>query len=146
MHFALVQSLIPTQILRLVLYHEIVKVPFLVHFYSKNGYPWRISNYLSIRIPPNILDIRYPGYPYWKLYFTPLVSASNSGNLEIAKLLVQNGALVDIKNDKSFIAAPLSIASCRGHLEIAKLLLQNGADIECRGYNIKESSLYQAAK
>ena len=66
--------------------------------------------------------------------------------LKIAELLVKNGALVDIKNDKSFIAAPLSIASCRGHLEIAKLLLQNGADIECRGYNIKESSLYQAAK
>lgn len=51
--------------------------------------------------------------------------AVTDGNLEIAKLLIENGAIIDAPYYKH---SPLQIALLRD-FEIAVLLLENGADI-----------------
>ena len=49
------------------------------------------------------------------------------GNLEVAKLLLANGA--DIEQADEVYATPLYIAARHGHLEIVDLLLSNGAQV-----------------
>ncbi len=56
----------------------------------------------------------------------PLEYACLKGNLEIAKLLVENGAKIDgIKND----GEPLEISCRRPNLELVQYLVENGADV-----------------
>ena len=59
-----------------------------------------------------------------------MILVSKQGHKEIVKLLLQNGADVNIKDDKQ--GSPLHYASLKGHSEIAKLLLLYGADVECQ--------------
>lgn len=56
-----------------------------------------------------------------------MVSASLKGDLELVKLLLENGADVDEVN---FIdSTPLNIAAQIGNLELVKLLLEKGANV-----------------
>lgn len=65
---------------------------------------------------------------------TPLTSTCGSGQLEIVKILIENGADIHIDQDR-----PL-LASCEyGHIEIVKFLLEKGARIYA------DSPLYEAA-
>jgi len=59
---------------------------------------------------------------------TPLMIASRDGNLELAKLLIENKANLDAK-DRNDNSTPLAFAIQSRHGEIVKLLLQHGADI-----------------
>ncbi|XEV04947.1 hypothetical protein FSHL1_010234 [Fusarium sambucinum] len=65
----------------------------------------------------------------------PLMSAAMSGSLEIARLLVENGALLEVTDNRG--NTPLHAASLRGHIEIARFLLEKGANIESRNNNQK---------
>lgn len=58
--------------------------------------------------------------------WTPLCYAAVrvSGDIEVAKLLVDNGADVNMPADRP----PLVISSTYGHIEFAKYLLENGAN------------------
>ena len=58
---------------------------------------------------------------------TPLMLATQKGNLQIVKLLLENGASVDKQEE---VLTPLMFASNRGDLEIVKLLLENGANVD----------------
>jgi len=58
----------------------------------------------------------------------PLVIAADKGYLEMTKLLVSEGAVVELKTDDTELT-PLIYASSRGHLDIAKYLISNGAGI-----------------
>ena len=57
----------------------------------------------------------------------PLYHAVNNGNLEIVKLLVENGADVNVKNVVG--QTPLHEAARCGYFEIVKYLIDKGADI-----------------
>ena len=56
--------------------------------------------------------------------------ASINGYFEIVKLLLNNGALVEAKNNTDVTS--LMLASHYGYLEITELLLDNGAIIEAK--------------
>jgi ankyrin repeat protein len=61
---------------------------------------------------------------------TPLMSASERGHGDIARLLVDRGADVSAKNTRSMTA--LMYASRGGHVDIAKLLVDRGADVNAK--------------
>ena len=54
-----------------------------------------------------------------------LYTASQNGHVEIARMLVDAGALIDKTTKKG--RTPLSIASQNGYLEIVKILIDAGA-------------------
>jgi ankyrin repeat protein len=56
---------------------------------------------------------------------TPIQAAAFEGNLEIARLLIENGA--DLSR-KTGLGSPLSIAERHGHHEFLELLRQHGAE------------------
>ena len=72
---------------------------------------------------------------------TALHCAALSGNLEMAKILINKGASVNAKNN--WADSPLDSAASGGHLEMAKLMLEKGTKVnnEEEGCN----SLGQAA-
>ena len=59
--------------------------------------------------------------------YTALMIASAYGRVEIAKMLLDNHANVNIKDAEG--ATAIILASMRGHFNIVKLLLENGANI-----------------
>ena len=64
---------------------------------------------------------------------TPLHTAASANHVEIARLLIQRGARVNVKDDSD--NAPLHLAIHGGHGELAKLLIESGAYIHSRNYN-----------
>ena len=64
---------------------------------------------------------------------TPLHTAASANHVEIARLLIQRGARVNVKDDSD--NAPLHLAIHGGHGELAKLLVESGAYIHSRNYN-----------
>ncbi|VUC26305.1 unnamed protein product [Clonostachys rosea] len=75
------------------------------------------------------LMINTTGYSAWP----PLCLAAQHGNLEIASLLIQNGANVDISNQVGW--TPLHICSKYGHAELAELLIAHGANVNATDSN-----------
>ena len=64
---------------------------------------------------------------------TLLIHAIEHNQYDIAKILIERGADVDMKGEKE---TPLTLAAMKGNIEIAKLLLDNYANIEKRNcYN-----------
>jgi hypothetical protein len=61
---------------------------------------------------------------------TPLHSAAANGHIEIARLLLQNGADVNAKENDGY--TPLHYAAFQGHVDILHLLVENGADLEAQ--------------
>jgi ankyrin repeat protein len=57
---------------------------------------------------------------------TKLMKASEKGNFEMVKFLVENGAHPNVKNRSGWTA--LMYASEKGNFKIVKLLVENGAD------------------
>jgi len=74
--------------------------------------------------------------------FTALHYAASHGHVEIAKLLLANGADVNAMTDKA--ATPLQYAVWYGGKETVQLLLSNKADTEVQG-EIGGTPLYDAA-
>lgn len=58
---------------------------------------------------------------------TPLIEAAANGHLDVVRLLVENGADVNLKGEAW--EGPLHFAAERGHVEIVQFLLDHGADI-----------------
>ncbi|KAL6054540.1 Ankyrin repeat domain-containing protein [Balamuthia mandrillaris] len=70
----------------------------------------------------------YPSnYPFTK---TPLLVATERGDLDMVRLLLTNGAQPSIDCVGFKGHTPLSLAASKGHIEVAKLLLDNGAQVE----------------
>jgi ankyrin repeat protein len=62
--------------------------------------------------------------------------ASKKGNLEIVRLLLENGADVHVENDDA-----LRLASQEGHLEMVRLLLEKGVNVNAKyGHALRAAS------
>ncbi len=64
------------------------------------------------------------------LGWTPLHGASKSGNLELVKFLIEEGADVNAPDEVGM--TPLHLAAKHGHSEVVKLLIQKKADPHVR--------------
>ncbi|NEO87210.1 MAG: ankyrin repeat domain-containing protein [Spirulina sp. SIO3F2] len=68
--------------------------------------------------------------------WTPLMCAAHFGQLEIAKILIKNGADLDARIEEDWNMTTrggwtaLTYAACQGHIEIVKLLVGHGADVD----------------
>ena len=79
------------------------------------------------------------------VYYTPLMYACSLGNNKIAKILIENGANTESRNE--FLDTPLILATEKGNLELVKILLENGADIEARNlFGMKSYFFYHDDK
>ena len=64
---------------------------------------------------------------------TPLHKAASVNHIEMVKLLLENGANINVKDDSDH--SPLHLAIHGGHGELAKLLIESGAYIHSKNYN-----------
>ena len=71
-----------------------------------------------------------------------LHEAADKGYPEVAKLLLENGADVDVRAFYNY--TPLFYASKKGHVKVAKVLLENGADSNARQFD-QNTPLHYAA-
>ena len=71
---------------------------------------------------------------------TALMYAAAAGDLEMARLLLENGAPINAQTDVGTTA--LMFAAAFGHVEVVRFLVENGADIHIQnGYNYTALSL-----
>lgn len=90
---------------------------------------WIVSQNGHREVAALLLEARCSGVNECRepTFTRPLFMAALMGYLEIAKLLLRNGAEVDIPRDNG--ETPLFAALQREHIEVAALLLSKGADI-----------------
>jgi hypothetical protein len=94
-----------------------------LHHCAKNGLTTSVKRLLSIRnINVNVKDDVHGA--------TPLHRAACHGHVEIARLLLQNGAEVNVRNN--YGNTPLHWAASHGHVDILHLLVENGVDLEAQ--------------
>jgi hypothetical protein len=107
-----------------------------LHFCAEKGLTTSVKRLLSIRnINVNVKDDRKG--------WTPLHYVAWKGHIEIARLLLQNGAEVNVRNN--FGWTPLYCSAFYGHIDILHLLVENGADIEAQDVD-GERALHWAAR
>jgi ankyrin repeat protein len=73
-----------------------------------------------------------------------LHSAAGMGHEEIAELLIEHGAQVDLKDDK-YGSTALQWACGYGHRETAELLIEKGADVNAAEDRFGRTPLHWAA-
>jgi ankyrin repeat protein len=82
------------------------------------------------RVNPDTPDPdAYPGISGW----TPLMAAVESGQTEIAKVLLEAGASVNQRVKGANIDVPLAEAASEGQADVVRLLLDTKADVNARG-------------
>ncbi|KAJ7825004.1 ankyrin repeat protein, partial [Mycena leptocephala] len=90
----------------------------------------------NIEIAKRLLDAgANPAAKYGANEHQPLHMATDNNDLEMMKLLLDHGALIDSefrREGRSETALPY--ACFIAHLEMAKLLLERSASLECRGH------------
>ena len=94
-----------------------------LNYCADKGFTTSVNRLLSIRnINVNVKDDVYGA--------TPLHYAAENGHVEIARLLLQNGADVNAKNN--YGSTPLHWAAEQDNVDILHLLVENGADLEAQ--------------
>jgi hypothetical protein len=100
-----------------------------LHFCAENGFTSSVKRLLSIRnINVNVKDD-------WN-GMTPLHEAASNYNVEIVRLLLQNGADVNAKSKGGYIPLHYAVIDGRTDIfDILHLLVENGADLEAQSSN-----------
>ena len=97
-----------------------------LHYCAEMGLTTSVKRLLSIRnINVNVKD-DYRGD-------TPLHYAAENGHIEIARLLLQNGADLNVRSNRG--RTPLHLAAENGNVDILHLLVENGVDLEVQANN-----------
>ena len=73
---------------------------------------------------------------------TLLMLASYNGQLEMTRVLLENGANPQVANDMGQI--PLAGAAFKGNIEMARLLIEHGADVNARMPDGKTALMFAA--
>ena len=94
----------------------------LLHFACKNGQISLIRNLLKDNVDINALNAKG---------LSPLHLAVIEGNIEVTKLLISEGANIEV-TDSKWGSSPLLYACQNGRTKIVKLLVEMGADIEAK--------------
>lgn len=61
-------------------------------------------------------------------FLIALMEACMDGHVQVAKLLLDHGADVNMPPDS--YESPLTLSACGGHIELASLLIERGANLE----------------
>ena len=72
--------------------------------------------------------LQHPCHPDCNGGVTALMKASDSGHVEVVRVLLEASAHVDFAGYTDLTS--LMLASCRGHAEVVRLLLEAGAHID----------------
>jgi len=73
---------------------------------------------------------------------SPLHAASLHGSIEIARILVDNGARINVQNMNG--ETPLFIAASRGYTDYVRFLLEKGAFVNCKEKQMGRTELHAA--
>lgn len=95
----------------------------LLYLNQGNGDPEKVRHFIESGADVNYSDKQYRN--------TPLHNATHFGQVEIVKILLAQGADVDVKDNRG--DTPLLMAVDEGHTETAIMLINNGADINMTG-------------
>ncbi|TWJ04530.1 ankyrin repeat protein [Mucilaginibacter frigoritolerans] len=108
--------------------------PEAVNFYAEDGFTslglacyfgqYEIANYLVLKGA----DVNLPSNNGFKVY--PLHSAAAGNYTQIARLLIENNAQVNVKQQAGVTA--LHSAAQNGNIDLLILLLEHGADVNIR--------------
>jgi ankyrin repeat protein len=74
-------------------------------------------------------------------FLSPLLKAAEVGDPEIAKILIDNGAVIDCDYWDS--SRPLHVAAQKNNIEVARVLIENGANVNIRN-TAGNTPLYEA--
>jgi ankyrin repeat protein len=77
---------------------------------------------------------------------TALIYASELGLYNVARLLINNGANVNVRFSSHDNSTPLHLTCAGGNKELAKLLIENGADINARTSSDGRTPLHWAVE
>ena len=82
---------------------------------------------------PTFHSYLYHPFIQQHFYISYLAVAAHYNSLEVARILLENGAASEIPANNMFTA--LHIASKKNHLELAQLLLDKGANVDAASVN-----------
>ncbi len=112
----------------------VFKQPELLHTYSEDGFsPLGLAchfghNELARFFLLKGADVNSPSKNGFNVF--PIHSAVSSGNIDLARLLLDAGAYPNVCQKMGI--APLHLAAQKGHIELIILLLENGAEVGLR--------------
>ena len=117
-----------------VVAHLVFTHPDAINSYADDGFTplglacyfgqFEVARYLVLKGA----DVNLPSNNGFHVF--PIHSAAASSYTDIARMLIENGAMVNVKQQAG--ATPLHSAAQNGNLELLILLLENGAEINCR--------------
>ena len=81
----------------------------------------------------SFFDINRQGSFQGKLKKSALHIACEANHVEIAKILIEMGANLELKDDTLF--TPLMVAASSGYIELSRVLMESGAKVDATGYH-----------
>jgi len=87
------------------------------------------DEYLKEVLARKAVDVNALGANNWNtLNTTAIIMATNTGNVNKVRTLLETGRVKNINEADGFGRSPIFVASANGYYEIAKILLEYGAD------------------
>jgi ankyrin repeat protein len=117
-----------------VVAHLVYTHPDAVNFYAEDGFTplglacyfghYEVARYLVLKGA----DVNLPSNNGFKVY--PLHSAAAGNFTQIARMLIENNAQINVKQEAG--VTPLHSAAQNGNIDLLILLLEHGADVNIR--------------
>jgi ankyrin repeat protein len=82
----------------------------------------KLMKCIQVKIKPKLFFTKN------EMIFSALMEACMDGHVQVARLLLDHGADVNMPPDS--YESPLTLSACGGHFELASLLIERGANLE----------------